>query len=58
VRIQVCRPLGKDIRNIREIMSIRDIWIIVGFRLIRVIEDNGHNRLERVISKKGRKRSD
>jgi hypothetical protein len=48
----------RDIRNIREIMSIRDIWIIVGFRLIRVIEDNGHNRLERVISKKGRKRSD
>jgi hypothetical protein len=30
-------------------MSIRDIWVIVGFRLIRVIEDNRHIRLKRVI---------
>ena len=65
VRIQVCRPLGKalsimgimntkvlrilDEGYIKEIRSIRDIWIIVGFRLIRVIEDNRHIRVKRVI---------
>ena len=30
-------------------MSIRHIRVIVGFRLIRVIEDNRHIRVKRVI---------